>query len=188
MTVLELQGAIGLKIQKVVVGHQSIEAITDSIEQFLESQRQLAASFDLGESVEIIRDAIVQGKMEESIKSLELIQRKFSNDLKNEALQLISRYHELSSTEMIGIESPLMLYPQKNKHSFNLLRFLESFHDQLVLVLRGAVNGSWFQQFKCMDPPVFPESRNAPKYAKWLDGPCSLHSAHVFHFPADAME
>ncbi len=125
MTVLELKDAISLKIQEVTVEGQSVEAITSSIEQLLESQRQLAASFDLGESVEIIRDAIVQGKMEAATKSLELIQGKFSNDLKNEARQLISRYHELSNTEMMGIESPLILYPQKNKLSFDLLRFLD---------------------------------------------------------------
>ncbi len=125
MTVLELKDAIALKIREVTIEGQSIEAFTNSIEALLESQRQLAASFDLGDSVEIIRDAITQGKMNDATKSLELIQGKFSNDLKNEALQLISRHNELSNIEMMGIESPLILYPQKNKLSFDLLQFLD---------------------------------------------------------------
>lgn len=125
MSVFELRNTINYKAVKVLIQGESAEKEIAAIEKLIESQYELAQSADLGDVVKKIRAAIEDAELNDAMKSLELIKNQLPKELHNEAIQLVSRYHDLSRSEMMGTESSLLLFPQKNKLTFDLLAFLD---------------------------------------------------------------
>ena len=76
------------------------------------------------ESVRVMRDAVKVGEINSAIKSLDLLKDRLPKEKQTIALQLISRHNQLKKNDQLGIESPLILYPQKNKLTFDLSQFL----------------------------------------------------------------
>ena len=124
MTILELENTINYKISDIVRHGKPVAETVQEVEELLASQYELAQSGDLGQSVQAIKEAIEKARMDDAILSLELIKGQLPTDLQNEAIQFISRHNELTKIENMGTESSLLLFPQKNKLSFDLLKFL----------------------------------------------------------------
>ncbi len=127
MTILELENAINYKITDIIRSDKSVDKAVQEVEDLLASQYELAQSSDLGKSVEAIKEAVEQARMNDAIQSLELIKGQLPSELQSEAIQFVFRHNELTKMENMGTESSLLLFPQKNKLSFDLLQFLERF-------------------------------------------------------------
>lgn len=124
MTTLALKSTIDLKINEITNAEKSIEESLHEVENILNAQYEMAASMDISESVKVMRNAVKVGEIDSAIKSLDLLKDRLSKEKQTIALQLISRHNQLKKNDQLGIESPLILYPQKNKLTFDLSQFL----------------------------------------------------------------
>ncbi len=125
MTILELHNTVNYKVSRALSDLETIDEVIAEIDGLLESQYELVQSTNLSETVSTIKEAIEKAKMNQAIKILELIKGKLSADRQNAASQLIARHNDLMRMESMGMESSLILFPQKNKLRFDLLQFLD---------------------------------------------------------------
>ena len=84
----------------------------------------MAKTVDLSQSIGLIKAAVKKAQMNDAMASLELLQDRLSKAQQTEVIQLIARHNELKKVDRMGTESPLILYSQKNKLSFDLLQLL----------------------------------------------------------------
>ncbi len=124
MSTLELKDSISLKINEVTNAEKSVAESLQELDDILAAQYEMAASMDISESVRVMREAVKVGEVNSAIKSLDLLKDRLPKEKQTIALQLISRHNQLKKNDQLGIESPLILYPQKNKLTFDLSQFL----------------------------------------------------------------
>lgn len=124
MSILELQNAIDLSINEITGRQKTAAESIAKLDRILQAQYAMAKTVDLSESIGLIKAAVKKAQMNDAMASLELLQDRLSKAQQTEVIQLIARHNELKKVDRMGTESPLILYSQKNKLSFDLLQLL----------------------------------------------------------------
>lgn len=75
----------------------------------------------------MIKEYIENDKLNRAIKSLKVVQKGLPKAVQNEISQLISIHNDITQKERMGTESELILYPMRNKLSFEILNLVDKF-------------------------------------------------------------
>lgn len=124
---LELYNAIDLKLSAIFNGHISPDQAIAEIKHIIEAQYSIGKSLDVKESIGNIIELIKKAELKEALNNLELIQQSLPKTDQSSVETFISRFNEIKRIELMGTESSLILWPQKNKLIFDLLNWLNEF-------------------------------------------------------------